>query len=81
MTEIAKNIASKNGNEPEFIQAVLDESIEVLLEYPFLLVLTKNGSVCVNAGIDRSNVEGSNVLLLPKDPDESAGKIKDELFK
>ncbi len=82
VTEKAKNIALKNGNQPEFVQAVLDESIEVLLEYPFLLVCTKNGSVCVNAGIDRSNVEGSvNVLLLSKDPDESARKIKDKLFK
>jgi coenzyme F420-0:L-glutamate ligase/coenzyme F420-1:gamma-L-glutamate ligase len=81
VTEKAKNIALKNGIEPEFVQGVLDESIEVLLEYPFLLVTTKNGSVCVNAGVDRSNVEGSNVLLLPKDPDESAKKIKDELFK
>ncbi len=80
VTEKAKNIALKNGNEPRFVQAVLDESIEVLLEYPFLLVCTKNGSICVNAGIDRSNVEGSNVLLLPEDPDESAKKIKDELF-
>lgn len=82
VTEKAKNIALKNGSEPGFVQAVLDESIEVLLESPFLLVCMKNGNICVNAGIDRSNVEGSaNVLLLPIDPDESAKKIKDELFK
>jgi coenzyme F420-0:L-glutamate ligase/coenzyme F420-1:gamma-L-glutamate ligase len=82
VTERAKNIALKNGIDPEFAQAVLDESIEVLLESPFHLVCMKNGNVCVNAGIDRSNVEGSaNVLLLSKDPDESAKKIKDKLFK
>lgn len=82
VTERAKNIALKNGIDPEFVQIVLNESIEVLLESPFLLVGMKNGNICVNAGIDRSNVEGSaNVLLLPKDSDESAKKIKDELFK
>jgi len=82
VTEKAKNIALKNGSEPGFVQAVLDESMEVLLESPFLLVVMKNGNICVNAGIDRSNIEGStNVLLLPKDPDESAKKIKYELFK
>ncbi|TRZ89318.1 MAG: coenzyme F420-0:L-glutamate ligase [Methanosarcinales archaeon] len=81
-TQRAKNIAQKNKLEPGFVQAVLDESIDVLLESPFLLVRTKNGSICVNAGIDHSNVEGSdNILLLPEDPDQSARKIKDSLFK
>jgi coenzyme F420-0:L-glutamate ligase/coenzyme F420-1:gamma-L-glutamate ligase len=82
VTERARKIALKNNTEPGFVQAVLDESIEVLLESPFLLVLMKNGSICVNAGIDHSNVEGSdNILLLPEDADESARKIKDSLFK
>lgn len=82
VTEKAKKIAAKNGNDPGFVQAVLDESVEVLLESPFLLVCMKNGSICVNGGIDHSNVEGSdNILLLPEDPDNSAKKIKDTLFE
>ncbi len=81
-TERAKTIANKNQNDPRFVQAVLDESEEILLESPFLLVRTKHGSICVNAGIDHSNVEGSdNILLLPEDPDASALKIKDSIFK
>jgi coenzyme F420-0:L-glutamate ligase/coenzyme F420-1:gamma-L-glutamate ligase len=82
VTERAKTIAKRNGNDPRFVQAVLDESDEILLESPFLLVRNRNGSICVNAGIDRSNVEGSdNVLLLPEDPDRSALKIKEAIFK
>ncbi len=82
VTEKAKNIALRNNVEPGFVQAVLNESIEVLLESPFLLVIMKNGSICVNAGIDHSNVEGSdNILLLPEDADKSARKIKDSLFE
>ncbi len=81
-TRRAKTIAKSNQNDPRFVQAVLDESDEVLLESPFLLVRTRNGSICVNAGIDRSNVEGSeNILLLPKDPDKSAVEIKQSIFK
>ncbi|MFZ3060740.1 MAG: coenzyme F420-0:L-glutamate ligase [Candidatus Methanoperedens sp.] len=81
-TERAKTIANKNQSDPRFVQAVLDESEEILLESPFLLVRTKHGSICVNAGIDHSNVEGSdNILLLPEDPDASALKIKDSIFK
>ncbi len=82
VTARAKNIARKNQNDPRFVQAVLDESQEVLIESPFLLVRTKNGSICVNAGIDHSNVDGAeNILLLPKAPDESARKIKDSLLE
>ncbi|MBU4220840.1 MAG: coenzyme F420-0:L-glutamate ligase [Euryarchaeota archaeon] len=82
VTERAKNIALLNNVEPGFAQSVLNESIEVLLESPFLLVRLKNGSICVNAGIDHSNVEGAdNILLLPEDADESARKIKDSLFE
>jgi coenzyme F420-0:L-glutamate ligase/coenzyme F420-1:gamma-L-glutamate ligase len=81
-TEKAKIIARRNANDPRFVQAVLDESEEILLESPFLLVRTRNGSICVNAGIDRSNVEGEdNVLLLPEDPDKSALEIKESIFK
>lgn len=82
VTGRAETIAKKNSSDPRFVQVVLDESEEVLLDSPFLLVRMKNGSICVNAGIDRSNVEGQeNVLLLPEVPDESAGRIRDSLFK
>jgi coenzyme F420-0:L-glutamate ligase/coenzyme F420-1:gamma-L-glutamate ligase len=81
-TQRAKNIAKRNDNDPGFVQAVLDESMEILLESPFLLVLTRNGSICVNAGIDHSNVEGEkNILLLPEDPDKSARKLKESILK
>ena len=82
VTEKAKTIAKRNDNDPRFVQAVLDESEEILLESPFLLVRTRNGSICVNAGIDHSNVEGEkNILLLPDDPDKSARQIKESIFK
>ena len=81
-TQRAKIIAKRNDNDPRFVQAVLDESEEVLLESPFLLVRTKHGSICVNAGIDHSNVEGEgNILLLPEDPDKSARKLKEAILK
>ncbi len=75
----AKRIAERLKLEPEFVQAVLDESEEVLIEYPFLLVKAKFGNVCVNAGIDRSNVEKGKILLPPKDPDGSAESIRRRL--
>jgi len=76
-TEIARNV----GKDPRFVQAVLDESVEVLLERPFLLVVTCFGHVGVNAGIDQSNVGDSRILLLPEDPSASAKRLRAELGK
>jgi coenzyme F420-0:L-glutamate ligase/coenzyme F420-1:gamma-L-glutamate ligase len=41
-----------------------------------LIVETRHGFVCANAGIDHSNVPGDDVVtLLPKSPDRSAQKL------
>ncbi len=38
---------------------------------------TRHGFVCANSGVDLSNVEGDNAVLLPVDPDRSARKIRE----
>jgi len=72
----ARRIAAGLNDDPRFIEAVLDEATEILIERPFLLVESKFGQICVNAGLDRSNVEEGYILLLPDDPSESARKIR-----
>jgi coenzyme F420-0:L-glutamate ligase/coenzyme F420-1:gamma-L-glutamate ligase len=80
-TARAAAIARAIGKDPRFVQAVLDESAEVLLESPFLLVATRFGHICVNAGIDQSNVGGGKILLLPENPGSSAEQIRSWLDK
>ncbi|RQW81077.1 MAG: coenzyme F420-0:L-glutamate ligase [Methanothrix sp.] len=75
----AVEIAGNIGKDPRFVQAVLDESADVLLEKPFLLVATRFGHIGVNAGIDQSNVGDERILLLPEDPSASAAKIRQRL--
>lgn len=65
--------------DPRFAQAVLEESEKLLLEAPFLLAVTRFGHVTVNAGIDRSNVPGHDLLLLPAAPGESAQALHEQL--
>ncbi len=77
----AIEIASTLAKDPRFVQAVLDESAEVLLKQPFLLVVTRFGHICVNAGIDQSNVGYDRILLLPKDPSASAAALRGRLGK
>ncbi|MCH8863366.1 MAG: coenzyme F420-0:L-glutamate ligase [Proteobacteria bacterium] len=60
--------------------AQLPENLVLHLVERVLVVAHRLGIVLANAGIDRSNVEGEEmVLLLPKDPDASAKRIREGL--
>lgn len=74
----AEELAILNAEDPRFIQYVLDNSTKILRKHP-LLVQTVQGNVCINAGIDRSNTESGYILLLPRDPDASARKLRDRI--
>jgi coenzyme F420-0:L-glutamate ligase/coenzyme F420-1:gamma-L-glutamate ligase len=78
---IAARIEELTGEEkdPRFAQAVLAESEELLMAAPFLLAVTHFGHITVNAGIDRSNVPGADLLLLPEDPMASARALHEQL--
>jgi len=84
-SERAREIADRIGDltdeekDPRFAQAVLEESAELSMECPFLLATTHFGHTTVNAGIDRSNVPDSDLLLLPEAPTESAERIRSGL--
>jgi coenzyme F420-0:L-glutamate ligase / coenzyme F420-1:gamma-L-glutamate ligase len=77
----ARRLAAVLGKEPALVELILEESREVLrAERGVLIVETKHGLVCANAGIDSSNVPGEDtVCLLPEDPDASARRIRAEL--
>ncbi len=79
--EIATRLSGSTGEQkdPRFAQVVLEESVDLLMEAPFLLTETTFGHVSVNAGIDRSNTGGADLLLLPENPTESAERIRDGL--
>ena len=49
------------------------------MERGVLIIETRHGFVCANAGVDASNVgpdSGDAVTLLPRDPDASAARIR-----
>jgi coenzyme F420-0:L-glutamate ligase/coenzyme F420-1:gamma-L-glutamate ligase len=60
------------------VEVVLREAAEVVrMERGVLIVRTRHGFVCANAGVDASNVgEADTVTLLPEDPDRSARAIR-----
>jgi coenzyme F420-0:L-glutamate ligase/coenzyme F420-1:gamma-L-glutamate ligase len=77
----ARRLAAVLGKEPALVELILEESREVLrAEAGVLVVETRHGFVCANAGIDTSNLPDPDaVCLLPEDPDASARNIRQEI--
>lgn len=74
----ALQIAAETEKDPRLVELVLGESRSLLRRVPGVLIVeTRNGFVCANAGIDSSNVPGEDqVLLLPEDADASARELR-----
>ncbi len=78
----AQRLATETRKDPRIVELVLRESLKISRQAPSVLVVQHRlGFVSANAGIDQSNVDGSEdmVLLLPLDPDASAEKIRARL--
>jgi coenzyme F420-0:L-glutamate ligase / coenzyme F420-1:gamma-L-glutamate ligase len=77
----ARELAEHVGKDARFLEVVLGESDEVVKYRPNVVITAHRlGFVMANAGIDQSNIEHRDgeerVLLLPKDPDGTAQKLK-----
>jgi coenzyme F420-0:L-glutamate ligase/coenzyme F420-1:gamma-L-glutamate ligase len=72
----AEELAAVTGKDARLVEAILAESTEVLrAKLHVIVVRHRLGYVMAQAGVDRSNVGGTDrVLLLPESPDESAGR-------
>ena len=76
--ERALELAAEHGKDARLVQAVLDESAELLRAHDGVFICaTHHGFVCANAGIDQSNASRpGELVLLPVDPDESARGLR-----
>ena len=74
--------ADETEKDPRLVELILRESCEVVRQANNLII-TENrlGIVMANAGIDRSNVDDGTALLLPKDPDASAARLREDLHR
>ena len=77
----AIELARTLDKDPRLVELILAESRSVLRSERVLIVETLSGLICANAGIDSSNVGGGadDVLLLPRDPDASARRLRSEI--
>ena len=79
---LAEGISSEYKKNPRIIELILNESKQIIrMEHGILIVETKNGFICANAGIDESNVKNGFATLLPLNSDKSAENIRKEILK
>jgi coenzyme F420-0:L-glutamate ligase/coenzyme F420-1:gamma-L-glutamate ligase len=77
--ERARSLAAEHRKDARLVQAVLDESAQLLRAVDGTLIcVTHHGLVCANAGVDQSNAsgDGDELVLLPEDPDASAARLR-----
>jgi coenzyme F420-0:L-glutamate ligase / coenzyme F420-1:gamma-L-glutamate ligase len=77
----AVRLGKLNGEDPRFVQAVLDASADIIMEHPFILSEMSSGHIGVRAGVDQSNIEDGMVIFLPPDPMKAAAELRDEIKK
>lgn len=80
----AIRLAQFHNKDPRLIELILNEATKIIRITPkHLIVETRHGFVCANAGIDQSNVseDSQQVLLLPQNPDISARNIRQSIYE
>lgn len=83
--ERARRVAHECDKDPRQVEVILAEASEIVRHRPGVLIVRHRlGHVLANAGVDASNVPRDaagreRLLLLPRDPDASARRIRDDL--
>lgn len=82
-SDIALRYAAQWGRDPRQVEVVLRESVRIVrMDRGLIISQTRHGYVCANAGVDASNVPGDDIVcLLPRDPDASAARLREELMR
>ena len=76
----ALELAKEQQKDPRLVELILQESVRVVRAgHGVIITETRQGLVCANSGIDKSNVQPGYVTLLPIDSDRSARLIRRKL--
>ena len=77
---LATEFGERWDKDPRKIEIVLREARRIVRMHNGLIIAeTAHGFVCANAGVDASNASPDAVVLLPKDPDDSAATLREAL--
>lgn len=81
-TPSACSLAQTLRKDPRHVEVILRESQRIVRAGAGIIVVeTRHGFICANAGVDTSNVPPGWVSLLPLDPDASARRLQEEITR
>jgi coenzyme F420-0:L-glutamate ligase / coenzyme F420-1:gamma-L-glutamate ligase len=79
---LAAEFGERWDKDPRKIEVVLREARRIVrMDNGLIIAETAHGFVCANAGVDASNASPDSVVLLPRDPDASALRLRRGLGK
>lgn len=81
-SQYAINYSSQAEKDPRVVELVLREAKSVVRNSEkHLITETKQGFICANSAVDRSNSPGDTAVCLPDDSDRSAREIRGSIEK
>ncbi|NIA24116.1 MAG: coenzyme F420-0:L-glutamate ligase [Gammaproteobacteria bacterium] len=73
----AEGATARYASDAEYRALKEQEAAAVIRRRGDLMItVTRQGFICANAGVDRSNMEPGQVALHPRDPDRSAHRLR-----
>ncbi|MDY6866071.1 MAG: coenzyme F420-0:L-glutamate ligase, partial [Halobacteriota archaeon] len=70
-------LARETDKDERIAQLILDESMEIIkIKNNIIITESRDGMICVNVGIDESNVDHDKAVLLPLSPQKSARSLR-----
>ncbi len=81
-SKFAQILSKRLNKDAKHIEIILQESKSIVkISKGKIITESRLGFVCADSGIDHSNSPTNTVTLLPKNPDASASKIRDEIMR
>lgn len=74
-------LAKRTKKDPRLVELILKDAKRLMrADTEAIIVQRRDGFICLNAGVDKSNVEGKTTYsLLPQDSDSAAEKLRVQL--
>lgn len=81
-SDFAQRWSDAWGKDARQVEVVLSQAKKIVRMHRGLIIAeTTHGFICANAGVDASNAGEDTVVLLPKDPDATAERLRTALTR
>ena len=80
VSENVTHLSKKYKMKPEFVEVIIRESDKIFGGISGFIITSSDSILAPNAGIDKSNSDGTSLILYPENPYQVAENIKRKIF-